>query len=284
MISLRRVLVGAASALAAGGLVIAGSALAGDTMSGAQTLQYSVRQPLSDSDAHTLSSILEAAKLGDASRIRAEMDELSDPMARKIALWALIEINPDGLSYAELDGARRDLAGWPGAAGREAAAEKVLEGGGLGPRATIDWFAGADPTTAQGAMALAAAYQAAGQSAKASDVIRHAWRTRPFDAAAQGLMQSRFGLYITTDDQVVRSEMLTSGPDAQGRIWRLHKPQVIAALRAGDTQGAYHAAADSGVTTGADGAEAEFYAGWLALTRRATRRPSTASSPRQKPA
>ena len=168
MSSLKRILIGAASALAAGGLTLASAALAGDSMTSAQTLQYSVHQTLSDSDAHTLGAILEAAKLGDAARIRANMGDLSDPMARKIALWALIEINPDGLSYAELDGARRDLAGWPGSAGREAAAEKVLEGGGLGPQATIDWFAGADPTTAQGAMALAAAYQATGQSAKAS--------------------------------------------------------------------------------------------------------------------
>ena len=267
MSSLRRILIGAASALAAAGLPIAGAALAGDTMSGAQTLQYGVRQPLSDSDSRTLGSILAAAKYGDAARIRDGMADLSDPLARKIALWALIEINPDGLSYAELDGARRDLAGWPGAAGREAAAEKVLEGGGLGPQATIDWFAGADPTTAQGAMALAAAYQATGQSAKAAAVISRVWRTRPFDAATQDLVQTRFGAFITAQDQAVREDMLTSGPEAQGRIWRLRKPEVIAALRAGDTQAAYHAAADSGVVTGADGAEAEFYAGWLALTR-----------------
>ncbi len=73
------------------------------------------------------------------------MSQLSDPLARKIALWALVETNPDGMSYAELDGARRDLAGWPGAAGRESATEKVIEGGGLSPKAVIDWFAGADP-------------------------------------------------------------------------------------------------------------------------------------------
>ena len=48
---------------------------------------------------------------------------------------------------------------------------------------------------------------------------------------------------------------------------KLRKPLVIAALKAGDTRGAYRAAADSGVDQGADGAEAEFYAGWLALSR-----------------
>jgi soluble lytic murein transglycosylase len=55
--------------------------------------------------------------------------------------------------------------------------------------------------------------------------------------------------------------------DAQARMWKLRKPLVIAALKAGDTRGAYRAAADSGVDEGADGAEAEFYAGWLALSR-----------------
>ena len=342
--SLRRALVSAATAIVVGGVAVTGAALAGDTYS-AQTLQYSVRQPLNDSDARTLASLLDAARMGDAAKIRNEMGELSDPLARKIALWALIETNPDGLSYAELDGARRDLAGWPGAAGREAAAEKVMEGGGLGPRATIDWFAGADPTTAQGAMALAAAYQATGQSAQAAAVIRHVWRTRSFDADQQQLMMSRFSSYLTADDDDAREDLLLYGSqgeaarallpflspdqnalaqarialrggqgdalvaalpaslrntpgvayeealrdgrhgddggeasllndhasaipeDAQSRMWKLRKPLVIAALRAGDGRAAYRAAADSGVDAGSDGLEAEFYAGWLALTR-----------------
>jgi len=345
--SLRRALFSAATAIAAGGLAITGAALAGDTYPGAQTLQYSVRQPLSDSDSRTLASVLEAARMGDAPRIRNEMGELSDPLARKIALWALIETNPDGLGYAELDGARRDLAGWPGAAGREAAAEKAMEQGGLSARGTIDWFAGADPMTAQGAMALAAAYQSTGQPAQAATVIRHVWRTRSFDNDQQQLMMSRFSSYLTADDYAAREDLLLYGsqgaaaqalmpylsPDqralaqarialrggqgdaeslvaalpgslrntpgiayeealrdgrrgddlggsesldgqpgavpeeAQSRMWRLRKPLVIAAIKAGDARAAYRAAAGSGVDAGADGLEAQFYAGWLALTR-----------------
>jgi soluble lytic murein transglycosylase len=56
-------------------------------------------------------------------------------------------------------------------------------------------------------------------------------------------------------------------PEAQSRMWKLRKPLVIAALKAGDARGAYRAAAGSGCDQGADGAEAEFYAGWIALTR-----------------
>ena len=56
-------------------------------------------------------------------------------------------------------------------------------------------------------------------------------------------------------------------PEAQSRMWKLRKPLVIAALKAGDSRAAYRAAAGSGCDQGADGAEAEFYAGWIALTR-----------------
>jgi soluble lytic murein transglycosylase len=275
------------------------------------------------------------------------MGDFSNPLARKIALWALIEANPDGMSYAEMDGARRDLAGWPGESKRLAATEKVIEGGGLRPQGVIDWFAGADPTTPEGAMALASAYQATSNPQRAADVIRHIWRTKPFDAAPQQTMMTRFSTLLSTADYDAREDMLlygtqgdasrallpflspdqrslaearmsiregaggesamtslsgelrdspgigyeealaaerrgdTSGAlallprlqtalpdqDAQARMWKLRKPLVIAALKAGDTRGAYRAAADSGVDQGADGAEAEFYAGWLALSR-----------------
>ena len=344
-ISLRRVVLGAVTAA---GLTLASAALASDSGPYAQTLQYSIRQPLSDSDSATLTRVLEAAKQGDASRIRMAMDGLSDPLARKIALWALVQTNADGMSYAELDGARRGLAGWPGAATRETATEKVIETGGLGSRGVIDWFAGADPTTPQGAMALAAAYQATGQSARATEVIQHIWRTRPFDSDSQQQILARFSSYLSADDHAAREDMLLYGsqgeaahallpflspdqrslaearmslrdslPDAESmvaalpasvrnapgvgfeealraerrgddmsalallprlttplpddearsRMWKLRKPLVIAALKAGDSRAAYRAAADSGVQAGGDGAEAEFYAGWLALTR-----------------
>ncbi len=50
------------------------------------------------------------------------------------------------------------------------------------------------------------------------------------------------------------------------RLWR-HGSLVVEALQAGDVQGAYATAAHSGMTSGADAADAEFYAGWIALTR-----------------
>jgi soluble lytic murein transglycosylase len=42
---------------------------------------------------------------------------------------------------------------------------------------------------------------------------------------------------------------------------------VLASLRNGDAKAAYAAAANSGLNSGTDATEAEFYAGWIALTR-----------------
>ncbi|HTX50847.1 MAG TPA: lytic transglycosylase domain-containing protein [Caulobacteraceae bacterium] len=343
-LNLRRALLGGALAAALGGVVLAGDQAAVE----AQTPQYAVQTPLSDADARLLGRALEGARLGDPAPIRNALTQLSDPLARKVALWALIDTDPSGMSYAELDAARRDLAGWPGAARRVAATERVIEGGGVSPRATIDWFAGAEPETPEGAMALAAAYQATGQQPKAAEVIRHIWRTRAFDAPVQELMLTRFGALLTADDHAAREDMLLYGaqgpaahdllplladdqralalarmairdgssdasslvaalpasvrgapgvgyeealsayehgdeagalalipqlptaipdPEAQTRMWKLRKELVVTALKAGDSRAAYRAAADSGVDNGKDGAEAEFYAGWIALDR-----------------
>ena len=113
-LNVRRALLAATAALAVGGAVMA-QGLSSLPASGAppqvETPSYAMHGPLADSDAQTLLSALAGAQAGDPGRIRAAMQSLSDPLARKIALWALVDTAPEGMSYAELDGARRDLAG-----------------------------------------------------------------------------------------------------------------------------------------------------------------------------
>ena len=53
---------------------------------------------------------------------------------------------------------------------------------------------------------------------------------------------------------------------AAERLWR-HGNLVAAALKAGNTLGAYQAASHAGLASGSAAAEAEFYAGWLAFSR-----------------
>ena len=55
--------------------------------------------------------------------------------------------------------------------------------------------------------------------------------------------------------------------DAGAMMWAERRGLMNAALKAGDSARAYTAVNNHGLTTGADYAEAEFYAGWLALKR-----------------
>ncbi|MFI4976890.1 MAG: hypothetical protein ACHP84_20340 [Caulobacterales bacterium] len=353
---MRRTLIAASAAIMAGGAAAQSLTPATPSVSAhadapaVQTLATSAARPLSESDSAALTEVLVAARGGDSGRVRSLSVNLQDPVARKIALYEIVDLSPESMSYAELDGARRDLAGWPRSAKRAAATERMLETGGLGPRGIIDWFAGAEPQTPQGAMALASAYQATGQAPKAADLIRNFWRTRTFDADVQQPMLARFGAVLTADDHAARVDALLYGygsqvtaardllpflapdqralaearmalragsgeaealvaalpanlqtspglayeraqayarrgdtpealaqmpylratlpqDDDSGRMWKLRYPLVIAALKSGDVRGAYAAAAHTGMTSGPDAAEAEFYAGWLALAK-----------------
>lgn len=313
-----------------------------------QTQPIAYRGSLSDADGAALRSALESAKRADITGARSAIAMINDPIAKKIATWALADSAADSLSFFEIDQARRDLAGWPRSSRRQVAAEKLLETSGQSPQRIIDWFGGAEPVTAEGAIALASAYRATGRSKEAASLIRHFWRDRLFEADPQRSMLARFGDVLTVDDHVRRADVIlfgSQGPAARDmipllpadqaqlaqarmalrqnsasanalvnalpasvsnspglaferaaymrrrgmdqialglvssfptdipfsemgdRIWDERYQLVISSLRNGDSLGAYKAAADTGLTQGTDATEAEFYAGWIALTR-----------------
>jgi soluble lytic murein transglycosylase len=303
---------------------------------------------LSDRDAALLRQAIEAARRANVNGARDAIAGMTDPLARKTATWVLVDCDADALGFYDVDNARRELASWPRAARRQAAAERLLETAGKTPQQTVDWFAGAEPTTAQGAMALASAYRGLARPAEAATLIKHWWRDKSFEADPQRTMLARFGDILTPDDHAHRTDVLLYGaqgpaardmigllpPDQQAaararlalrseardatdqvaslpaelqqspgvaferaaylrrkgmdvaalaqlpyfphevtstdqgdRIWDERRRLVLAALRAGDSHAAYAAAADSGLLTGSDGADAEFDAGWIALTK-----------------
>ena len=313
-----------------------------------QTPPAAASHMLSQTDAATLGSALGAARRGDVTNARAAIAALTDPVARKLATWALVDAAADSLSFFEVDQARRDLAGWPRGARRQIAAEKLLETSGQSPAQIIAWFGGGEPQTAEGAMALASAWQATGRQKEAQDLIRRTWRDKIFEVGPQRAMLARFGTWLTADDHARRADILlygAQGPaaremlpllapdqlqlaqvrmafrsgaasandqasalpgalarhpgvaferasyyrqrnletlalanvpgfpadvahgDMADRIWAERYRLILFALKNGDSAGAYTAAANSGLTSGGPAADAEFYAGWIALTR-----------------
>lgn len=309
--------------------------------------RQSVLRPLSPDDQAQFARAIAAARRGDVSGARSAIGSLSDPVARKAAIWALVDTSAESLGFYEVDQARRELAGFPRASRRQGAAERLLESSGKAPGEIVAWFAGQEPSTAQGAMALAAAYRMLGRQDEAAALIRHWWRDKAFEADPQRTMLSRFGDVLTVDDHIRRADVLLYGaqgpaardmvamlpaeqqplaavriayrgdsgnatdlygaltPEQQAspgvaferaaylrrkgldseasallasfpkevvtseqgdRIWDERKRLVLTAIRNADWRGAYQAAANSGLREGADATEAEFYAGWMALS------------------
>lgn len=307
----------------------------------------SAPQPLAPQDADWLRRGVAAAKAGDFAGAQLAQSSIVHPVARKIMVWAIIDTMPDRLGFAQLDAARRDLAGWPRKNSRQLAAEKQIEAASLGPQKTIQWFGGIEPVSPEGAMALAAAYQAANRPTDAQALIRRVWREKSFEADAQRTMLARFGALLTVDDHIRRADTLlfgqqgpaardmiallppdqqalanvrialrsnagdadglyagvTStdahdpglaverarwllqrgdglialpllvdfpadpGEDAADRVWGIRRQLVNTALQAGDFLSAYRAVDKHGLQPGANAADAEFLAGWIALTR-----------------
>ncbi|MDR3511077.1 MAG: transglycosylase SLT domain-containing protein [Caulobacteraceae bacterium] len=302
----------------------------------------------SGADLDSLATAIAAARRGQASAAQAAIEQIADPAARKVALWALVDADGEQLPFFQLDQARRDLAGWPRVTRRQQVAEKAIDGAGLPPAQVIAWFQAAAPTTPQGAMALAGAYQLAGRNQDAQALIKTWWRNRPFDAGVQRTMLTRFGAYLTMDDHIARADTLLYGSaspalsdvlamlppdqraladarlalhdeasdanarvaalppalakspglavdsaryllsrnldevalelassfpavlpnaDAASKVWVLRRQMINTALRDRDYRAAYAAATNTGLTTGVDYTEAEFYAGWIAFSK-----------------
>ncbi|MDQ2860040.1 MAG: hypothetical protein M3T55_04795, partial [Pseudomonadota bacterium] len=119
---------------------------------------------LSQSDAQELQAALNAAKSEDGAAIRAAMSGLYDPLARKIALWAMADAAPESLSPLKEDEARRDLAGWPRADRRQIAAANRLVVAAADAEFEAGWNALTRLKDARGADAHFARLQAMGQS------------------------------------------------------------------------------------------------------------------------
>jgi soluble lytic murein transglycosylase len=193
---------------------------------------HNIAHPLSERDASLLREAIEHARRGNVNGAREAIGGITDVLARKTAIWVLVDSDADAVGFYQVDDARRELADWPRAARRQAAAERLLETSGKTPQQTVDWFAGAEPATAQGAMALASAYRGLGRPADAAALIRHWWRDKSFEADAQRTMLARFGDVLTQDDHIRRADILLygqQGPAARDMIPLLPPDQQAAA-------------------------------------------------------
>ena len=167
---------------------------------------------LSDQDTALFRQGLAAARARDVAGARNAAAQISDPSARKLVEWALLDTSAEQLSYSDLAVAQSSFAGWPRGDSRREAAERVLDRAFAGPDAAMALFANAPPSTVEGAIVLAEALDQRGRTREAQALIREWWRTRSFDDAAQSRILSRWGSVLDQADHAARLDMLLLGP------------------------------------------------------------------------
>ncbi len=306
---------------------------------------------LSGADRETLQQALNAVRSHNFGQADSLGSSISDPAARKIVTWAILNNGGNLYSFAALDAARRDLWGWPKETSRQIAAEKMIGMSGMGPQQVVDWFNGSPPQTVEGATALINAYQSLNNTDAASHLAKTWWRTEVFDSLAQANFYSAFGRYLTQDDHAARINCLlintqsgssqavrdmlayvdqhqrdvasaalalrtnaasgdalysqaiasdphnsvlafarakylagkgleplgfgiladlppaSMSPDAASQLYTLRLDYFRSALKAHDYRAAYAAMNGGGFDNGESKAEAEFFAGWIALVK-----------------
>lgn len=301
-------------------------------------------RPMASGEATGLAAALRAARAGDLEAERY----VSDPAARKVALWATVDVSGERLPFSILARARDELRGWPRETRRVAAAELALARAGRSPADVVAFFGTDRPTTAEGALTLADALQASGRADEARALVVRFWREELFDTEPQNRLLARYGGWLTAEDHAARLNTLLLGPqgpatravmdlvgadqralaearmayrqgsaradelyaalpasvtadpglaferasylrernmtssgfaqlarfpaapaheDGQKRLWTERKLYFIEALRARNWTAAYDSMAGHGFSRGESRADAEFYAGWLALTK-----------------
>ena len=158
----------------------------------------------SSNDTALLEQALSAVKSRNFAGADSMAGGLTNPVARKIVTWTIINNDGNIYGFAALDAARRDLWGWPREAKRQIAAEKLIGLSGMTAQQIADWFKGAPPLTTEGASALISAYGNLARTDDARALAKSWWRTKVFDSMAQANFYQTFGSYLTQDDHKAR--------------------------------------------------------------------------------
>jgi soluble lytic murein transglycosylase len=161
---------------------------------------------LTDADGASLREAMAAASGGRLTDARARRDQISDPAARKLVDWYLYR---GGYGTAsEIRAFLNANASWPerGLLGQRA--EEALFNSAAGAAEVRAFFANAQPQTAVGLAALASAYLADKDEAKAKALAQKAWIDLNVPASLEPAFLKRVGPLLTEADHKRRLDRL----------------------------------------------------------------------------
>jgi soluble lytic murein transglycosylase len=170
-------------------------------------------QTLADDTSVAVDALL-AADQGDWTQARQLAAMAQDPVAAKLVLW-LDATRSQGIgSFAEITAFVIDNPAWPSQKLLRQKAEQVLDAN-TSDLAIFSWFERNEPLTLPGAKRYASALMAAGETTRAQQVARTAWRNVDAQTVEdEDDFYATFGDALTNEDHARRIDRLLWG----GRI------------------------------------------------------------------
>jgi peptidoglycan lytic transglycosylase len=180
---------------------------------------------LSNEDKGRVREAVAATRQGDVTQAIAVRGQITDPAARKLVTWylyrggygthrdvrAFLEANPD----------------WPDRWLLNRRAEEALLESDAGPSEIKAFFADQEPKTAAGMAALASAYLADKDEARAKALAVKAWTEHDISDALESTLLKRVGSLLTEADHKRRLDRLLLS-DAR---WKSERKEVAADVR-----------------------------------------------------
>lgn len=149
----------------------------------------------------------------EALRIRDTLPP--DSLDRHILTWAIAVSGQAGVPSYEIATAQKTLKGWPGLKSLRANSERALARENAAPDAVLAAFGTTRAETVEGAIALARAKAAKGDTAAAREALRPYWHADALDRDTETKILGEFGSLLTVADHRRRMEMLLYRERAQ---------------------------------------------------------------------
>ncbi len=181
---------------------------------------------LSKSDKANLKGTLNAVyrgKISEGDRVRRR---IKDKNARKLADWYFLRKSYLGASASQIEAFRTANPYWPGQKLMRRRAEYALFVAKPAPEKVITFFKDQPPQSGEGQVALAGAYLAQGDKARAKEIVVDAWRNYKLDKKSEKLIRARFGDMLTNADHRARIDKLLYA-DRKSRLARAKRTADI---------------------------------------------------------
>jgi soluble lytic murein transglycosylase len=162
---------------------------------------------LSGSDRLTYQAAFKAVQDGKWPEANAMAARAKDPLLAKVVLWMDLMRPNSGHLFSDYTDFIAQNPDWPGQAALQAQAELAMPLG-TQPKDVLTWFGDREPKTLAGAMQLARALQAGGETAKATQVVRHGWVELDSGESEEKEFLKRYGNLLNGDDHIARLDRL----------------------------------------------------------------------------